>query len=344
MAPTPAHRIALAIGEHLQRRPRAISGVELPAAIWSKCQTLNRQLEMARTRDWNLAACRLEQDLRSQLQMLSGQLSKLGESLCCVRQDVASAHDIYKDIVSLESEFEDVTWSRLQGTFSVTTDEIVLDGIALGRFQIELDWRELPAAYFRVIALDPNPAASNDNVTHPHVEAESLCAGDARLPIQRALEQGRIADFFLIVNSVLLTYNSGSPYVSLADWTGVTCSDCGDSVDADDRYTCEKCEHSLCESCYRFCEACSSNFCGDCVMRCESCDEDVCQHCQCTCKSCRDTFCPRCVEENLCDNCQQEATPPKEDSAAPENVPRTNGTQAEATLHTHGVEQVAVLS
>ena len=307
MAPTPAHRIALTICEHLHRRPRANSGGEMPAAMWCRCQTLNRQLEMARTRDWNLAACRLEQDLRTQLQMLSGQLSKLGESLCCVRQEVASAHDIYKDIVSLESEFEDVTWSRLQGTLSVTTEEIVLEGIGLGRFQIELDWRELPAAYFRVIALDPNPAASNDNVTHPHVEAESLCAGDARLPIQRALEQGRIADFFLIVNSVLLTYNSGSPYVSLADWHGVHCSDCGDLVDPEVRHTCTECDRDLCESCYGYCEHCSGYFCCGCVTRCDACDEEVCHGCQQSCESCESTGCPSCLKENLCETCQQKS-------------------------------------
>ena len=344
MAPTPAHRIALAIWEHLHRRRRVIPRTELPAAMWSKCHSLSRQLDLARSREWILAARRLESDLRSQLQTMTDQLSKLGEGLCGVRQEVASVHDIYKDIVSLESEFEEVSWSCLQGTLSVTTEEIVLEGIALGRFQVELDWRELPTTWFRVIALDPNAATSNDNVTHPHVEAESLCMGDARLPIVQALEQGRIADFFSIVNSVLLTYNSGSPYVSLADWTGVTCSDCGDTIDAEDRYTCEKCEHSLCDSCYRHCEACSSYFCGDCVVRCESCDEDVCQHCQRTCKSCRDTFCPRCVEENVCDNCQQEPPTPEEGAAAPEVVRRIDPSPAEATIHTHSVEQVAVFS
>ena len=138
----------------------------------------------------------------------------------------------------------------------------------MGRFQIELDWRKLPdSTGFRVIAIDLNPAASNENTTHPHIEQESLCVGDARLPIQYSLQQGRIADFFLIVNNVLLTYNSGSPYVSLADWNGMSCSDCGDSVNSEDRYTCEKCDHTLCESFYRHCEACSSYFCCECVTR-----------------------------------------------------------------------------
>ncbi|MBC8355313.1 MAG: hypothetical protein H8E66_25330 [Planctomycetes bacterium] len=346
MAPTPAYRIALVIHEHLTPQPSTIQCQELPDAAWSKCQSLRRQLHLAHSREWRLAARRLDRDYRSQLQAFADQMARLTSGLAHgATAGIATARGVYEDILSLHAEFDDVAWSKLQGTLCVTTEDIVLEGVALGRFQIQLDWRELPATCFRVIALDPNPAASNEDVTHPHVEHDSLCVGDARLPIQRALEQGRIADFFQIINSVLLTYNSGSPYVSLADWNGVSCSDCGDSVDSDGRYTCEKCEHCLCESCYRYCEACSCYFCCECVARCEGCEEDVCHCCQQSCKSCRDTFCPGCLEENLCDNCQQESTEaaalPASERTAGDSV-GARATNADIAIHADRLGKVAV--
>ena len=56
---------------------------------------------------------------------------------------------------------------------------------------------------YRVVALDPHPAGSDESVTHPHVRDEQLCAGDAAAAIRSALAGGRICDFFLLVRSVL---------------------------------------------------------------------------------------------------------------------------------------------
>ncbi len=352
MSPQQTFRLALAIHGHLQQQRSSIRSIELPESAWLTCQSMQRQLRRALAHDWQLAARRLDRDVNVQLQSLLEQMRQIvDDRATTVTKHVPTAHDIYQDILSLEAEFEAVTWSIRQGTLSVTTSDVVLENIDLGRFQIELDWRELPdSTSFRVIALDPNPADSNENVTHPHVESESLCVGDARLSIQYALEQGRIADFFLIVNNVLLTYNGGSPYVSLRDWHGVSCSDCGDSVSSDDRFTCGKCEDSLCESCYRLCESCSDNFCCTCVASCDGCDEDVCHGCQQSCSSCKSTFCPSCLEENVCDNCQQEAN--EEEAAAAQAMGNTSTrtssgageSHVEPEVHAHRLEQVAVLS
>ena len=74
-----------------------------------------------------------------------------------------------------------------------------------------------------MIAEDPHPAHSDDSVTHPHVQSEGVCEGDAKLPIRNALSQLRLLDFFQIVGSLLRTYNSGSPYVALL-MTGTECT------------------------------------------------------------------------------------------------------------------------
>lgn len=347
MAPTSAHRIALAVHDHLRQQHDAIHRIELPEATWSKCRDLHRQRKLALGRDWELAARRLEQDLQSQLKTLADQMRALTSRFASdARPRLTTATDIYQEIMSLCAEFDDVTWSRPDGTLSVTTEDIVLEGIDLGRFQIELDWRELPdTACFRVIALDPNPASSNEYVTHPHVEHESLCVGEAAMPIQYALKEGRIADFFLIVNNVLLTYNCSSAHVSLAGWHGVQCSDCGNLVDSDDRYACERCDRCLCQDCYRYCEPCSGYFCCECVVCCGACDHDVCHDCRKPCTSCESSFCPSCLEEKLCDHCQQDQNDDEEtEGKAPEIPPAMRGPRSTDAIHADGLEQAAVLS
>ena len=81
----------------------------------------------------------------------------------------------------------------------------------LGPFEIRLDWGSLsdPNPY-SVVALDPNSAASNDEVTHPHVKDEHLCEGEGHSAIRAALAECRLLDFFMLVSQVLHTYGQGS--------------------------------------------------------------------------------------------------------------------------------------
>ena len=106
---------------------------------------------------------------------------------------------------------------------------------------------------FLIEALDPHPATESEGVTHPHVRDEMLCTGEASSSISAALEAGRIADFFLIVRSVLTTYNPESPYVSLDNWNGEPCVDCGYYLNDDNRYFCEECEEHFCDECMSGC-------------------------------------------------------------------------------------------
>ena len=114
------------------------------------------------------------------------------------------------------------------GEISITTDPIVLDDTHLGPFQVRLDWNRLGSHQpYRVVALDPHPAAANEAVTHPHVQEEHLCEGEGRAGIESALNTGRLCDFFLIVSRLLGTYARGSAFVELDDWEGIRCQDCG---------------------------------------------------------------------------------------------------------------------
>ena len=115
-------------------------------------------------------------------------------------------------------------------------------------------WATPPA--YRVVALDPHPAARSDDVTHPHVQDEQLCEGEGRSAIRAALAECRLYDFFLLVSQVLHTYGRGSAYVELDDWDGVTCAGLRRLVDAGRLLLCQRCGSELCDDCRQLCAGC----------------------------------------------------------------------------------------
>jgi len=117
---------------------------------------------------------------------------------------------------------------------------VTLDGVYLGLFKIQLELDKLCKLYrdspYCIIALDPHPAATSDEVTHPHVSNERLCEGDGSAAIKATLEEGRLYDFFTLVKNILNTYSPDSPYVALMDWDGEPCYDCGYVMSREDTY------------------------------------------------------------------------------------------------------------
>ena len=221
------------------------------------------------------------------------------------------------ELQQLEDEFGEVKLEIQIKKLSVVTEQIVLENVHLGCFRIQLSWKTLAdeAGHhnFEIVALDPNPAASNDAVTHPHVSDGSLCPGDAWVPIQRALEQGRIADAFCLVRSVLTNYNSNSPYVPLGQWNGVSCHECGYRVDPDDLSTCEGCCDGYCSDCILECGSCEYYRCLACMERCSHCDLRCCRDCLQACSACTERSCPGCRKRcaicaaQLCTTCQTQS-------------------------------------
>ena len=60
------------------------------------------------------------------------------------------------------------------------------------------------------------------------------------------------------------TYNAESPYVSLDDWEGRPCYDCGYTTHEDDCFWCEGCDNDFCEECYSYCCSCDVSLCQGC--------------------------------------------------------------------------------
>lgn len=272
----------------------------------------NRAIE----RGWLSSAEKVISRVNRNLNDFSYYLQKFKELVNADETVLPKLSDIYAELVQIEQEFGEIKFDSNEKAISVTTEPITLNDIPLGPFEVKLSIEQISKLYsdapFRIIALEPNPAGSNDSVTHPHVSEERLCEGDGHVSIRSAIEQGRFCDFFTMAINILQTYNPDSPYISLDDWEGLSCYDCGCTVSGDDCYYCEYCDRDYCSECSTYCQKCDTTVCLGCACECPSCNEPVCQSCTAKCKDCEQTFCKDCLdEEGLCQNCQEQR---KEDS------------------------------
>ncbi len=304
-------RLAITIDARRKTKQGKATQSELPTATWLQCERTLRLIRRAQRHGWHLAAQRLVRDLRGSLLRLRGDLMAFEFELeppdceLCL----TSVRDIYADLVTLGKEFDASSFDQQERTLSVTTEPIELDGVYLGPFEIQLDWGDLINGHpnnYRVIALEAHPAATNDSVTHPHVQDEAVCEGEGRQMIRSALEQGRLLDFFVIIATLLRTYNSGSPYVALSDWGGAECADCGGTMSDEGRWTCEKCETTVCGGCYQNCCDCDGIHCDECTTSCDGCGETRCRSCVAVCSVCHGEFCEACLnDDERCYNCHE---------------------------------------
>jgi len=317
----------------------------LPDYHWGQCVETARQLERVLEHGWQAAAKELRRRLTGDIRSLHNALQDLLREIEAPATPlVASQRDIFEDLLALEDEFDELEVDLKEQTLSVTTDPIVLEQRHLGRFQIILRWANLgDSCPYRVVATDTDCAAtSRDETPHPHVEGDSLCEGEAKVPIRQALKQGRLFDFFTIVRQTLMTYNAGSAYVRLSHWHGVECSDCGCSMNEEERRCCEGCDEHVCGDCTTCCYACDEYRCNQCIETCSLCEESFCKSCLSRCSHCKHLLCKECLDDGRCDNCREPAdnlSPNPEDlciaaAAAPQ--------PAVAAIHAHRLGQTAV--
>ncbi|WP_146600499.1 hypothetical protein, partial [Novipirellula aureliae] len=273
---------------------------------FNQCRRWRRRLELANARNWKAAANDSADRLGGALDILRMRSTHAIDNL--TRQTKPHLEptetSVYRDIEGLRGEFEHVTIDRANQRITVRTSSISLEYVELGSFEIFLNWKFIKeTSPYDVLAVEPNYPSSNHSVTHPHVQGESLCEGEGSDAIRRALDEGRIYDFFCIVDHVLRNYNPDSAYVQIEDWNGVSCKACGDNVDQDEVVGCCKCETVLCLDCSTSCDSCGDRFCSECISSCDCCGDDVCQMCLKSCNDCGDSFCNTCLFEGTCDDC-----------------------------------------
>lgn len=316
-------RAACHIRRGLEKARQDYRPLQLPFQAWGELQGLVTKVQRARARGWHAAAGRCLERFLRQADRLQWQL---GYFLTDLRRQTSPRRlppdsEIYRDIVALKEEFPEVTVDLQAHTLSVETEPIELEGIDLGRFEIRLDWGELRSSLpYRVVALDPNPAASNDSVTHPHVQDEVLCEGEGRAAVRGALAEGRLYDFFLLVSQILHSYGQGAAFVELNRWHGVRCHDCDGRVGSDEGYDCHRCSETVCDECYSICSQCGNSTCSNCTSECNTCGGSYCKSCLRECSACGESVCSNCLEDNLCGDChaeqQQDDTNDSDDGTA----------------------------
>jgi hypothetical protein len=306
----PLPRIAAHIHTALNRSMRQDTYVDSLTRLVDQAAEITRhakRLRICRCRGWHAAEWCERLTLSRRLCDLEAAIRTLTFDFSRSATIVASLGTILDDLREIEDEFGPVRFDRHESCLSVTTEPIVLEDIALDRFELRISLSKLARGdaldALRVIALAPNPCTADDAITHPHVNSERVCLGEAAAAFQSALEAGRIADALLLVRSVLHTYNASSPFCALASWYGRTCSDCGYNANGDDCYWCERCQQDFCDECFTACLACGTSSCSGCLCTCKLCDEQVCGECLSRCTRCDERACPSCLDNGLCPAC-----------------------------------------
>lgn len=337
-------RPAAAILAALEAGRSGDSYLRLPSMTWNECADVAQLYETVRARGWNTAAEHVRRRLAGSLETLFHEIRQAMKR--CADQQNSTAHSslrsVIDDLTALETEFDEVGFDLRSRHLWVVTDPIELDELSLGRFQIRLRWGRLAESRPYVVeALDPNPAATDSSVTHPHIRDDVLCEGDGKAAIRAALEEGRLIDFFLLVRQILETYNSSSAYVRIREWSGVSCVDCGSTTDPDEASYCERCESDLCSDCVSCCGDCGRTSCSECRTSCQGCSSDYCRSCLNDCEACGESFCSECLTDGMCESCR-ETLEDSEDVLEPETTEAVSTDAADAEVCAHSVGEAGL--
>jgi hypothetical protein len=302
-------------------------------------QRTHRQLDKARLAQLPLAQVQLQVQILARTRWLRDTGTQLLDRIELPTLSVPSERSLVDELRQIEADFGELTIDWNGKAICAATEPITLEAIYLGPFALRFFWERLEEAVdhycFDVVALDPQPSALNEDVTHPHVKNNKVCPGDAAKPLERALDQGRLADAFCLMRSLLLTYNPRSPHVPLKGWAGTPCHDCDCSVAADELSCCLGCGNDYCDECLSMCRACRHTRCSGCLEDCAVCQQECCGNCltrtavsrrhccpacRCSCPACKAVFAKdEAVEgSDLCPACRTRAagtTGPANDNA-----------------------------
>jgi len=294
-------------------------------------------------KNWFRSAEKIRTRVSRSLNDFSYYLQRFKEFINIDEPKLPKLSEIFAELLQLDQDLGEYQFDLKYKTISVITEPITLEEINLGSFEIKLYIERISTLYehapYKVIALEPNPAGSDSNVTHPHVSSETLCEGDGHVSIRRALEDGRFCDFFTMIVSILQTYNPDSPYISLSDWEGRSCYDCGYTVSGDESYYCEYCDNEFCDQCSTYCQKCDTTMCLGCASQCPLCEEPVCKNCSAKCKECEEIYCKDCLtEEGLCPDCEEQ----RKEQENEEQEDKSKKSEAAAAVQSDSMGQTIV--
>lgn len=247
---------------------------------------------------------------------------KLDSLVSVLYRSVPSIEYIYKDIIAIQEDIGNVSFH--DGLFTVRTDDVTLEDVYLGPFDIQLSiaraWgvdcnRDNELSIF---AHDPQYSGKDENngYVHPHISSGQLCRGDGEAILNSAQKNYQLLDYFDIVNKILNTYGrEAGPYADIENWNGTQCQDCDRYCNVDNITSSDCCDINICHECYLICSDCDIQICNRCaVANCEACGDIICDNCSVGCNNANTCYsynmckhcaasCSDCGEQNSCNNC-----------------------------------------
>jgi len=221
------------------------------------------------------------------------------------------------EINAIVDEWPEVKYKN--DILSVKIDDVSVsdenEEVDLGSFWMHLNLTD-PLETLRIESIDE--IRSEGGYCHPHVSGSKLCKGDGVDLSIDALRQGRLEDYFRVIEAVLRTYNGGSPHEELRQWYDPShedqslCNGCDDWYHNDYMIWCEMCQESYCENCANGggeCSGCHKYVCGHCSSSCSDCGNTVCDNCKLTCDCCGEAVCQECCRScadcsnTMCESC-----------------------------------------
>lgn len=337
-------RAAGHLEHHLKRRVDH-GPPDLPSFVcFQRLRVLTDRLHVMEQRRLSVSAKSVSMALHSELDRCQSQITSALEAMStrCNVDAIPTQACLYAELIALATEFDRCEVDLRKGTLSVVTECIVLEDLDLGPFQISLDWKSAHGSTSKYVvhALEPSCPEYRSHITHPHVMNDRLCEGEAQSALRQALQSGRLTDFFQIINRVLHTYNSSSPYASIDDWNGTNCQDCGANI-ASDCSHCHACGDALCDDCCTCCSICETSACVGCLQICPGCENQVCSHCANVCERCSKSVCPECLDTTtqLCQECDNVA---ESEDCEPANGETADDCEAGIEVQPAGLGEVAV--
>ena len=138
-----AFQAAQKVRDRLGKVSQQNLAVHLPSDYWRDITRLTRRIELATSRGWLAAAQLLRTDLARLVDFCRDRLSGVCEELEKEPPKLPSLASLYHEILALYEEFEEVEIDFEEHEIVATTEDIRLEGVYLGPFEIRLDWEEL---------------------------------------------------------------------------------------------------------------------------------------------------------------------------------------------------------
>ena len=187
-------RAADQIHDRLNPGNLPLTDLLVPETSWSHWQVCLHRISRARNRRWTGAVETVRQQALETLTELRARLEDCRNALTLHsdKVGVSSVGDIYRDLVALRDEFPQVAVEFSNGSVSVTTEPVVLEGMDLGPFEIKLSWTEACAPLRRRHA-PPCRSQSTLRRRRTPVDPASVATGPSgRLLSDRAADSANV--------------------------------------------------------------------------------------------------------------------------------------------------------